>query len=105
PIGLGEVIRSGGLGEVVASRSERYRVGDLVTGITGWQDHVVCGGGRKTLHTVPPGIAPPTALGVLGATGMTAYFGVLEVGALRAGDTVVVSGAAGAVGSVAGQIA
>jgi NADPH-dependent curcumin reductase CurA len=57
------------------------------------------------MTVVPRGVAPTTALGVLGVTGMTAYFGVLEVGALRAGDTVVVSGAAGAVGSVAGQVA
>ncbi len=105
PIGIGEVIRSGGAGEVVASRSDRYPVGATVVGATGWQDYVLAGEGRSWMTVVPEGVAPTTALGVLGVTGMTAYFGVLEVGAVRAGDTVVVSGAAGAVGSVAGQIA
>jgi NADPH-dependent curcumin reductase CurA len=105
PIALGEVIRSAGLGEVVASRSDRYRPGDVVVGMTGWQDFAVAHGERATMQVVPAGVAPGAALGVLGATGMTAYFGLLEVGGLRAGDTVVVSGAAGAVGSVAGQLA
>ncbi len=105
PIAIGEVIRSGGVGEVIASRSERYRSGDLVIGTTGWQDYVVAGGDHRAMHVLPPGISPTAALGVFGATGMTAYFGMLEVGRVAEGDTVVVSGAAGAVGSVAGQIA
>ncbi len=105
PIGIGEVIRSAGLGEVEASNSDRYRVGDTVAGLTGWQDYTLIGEGRGEMSVIPKGVAPTAALGVLGATGMTAYFGLLEVGALREGDTVVVSGAAGAVGSVAGQIA
>jgi NADPH-dependent curcumin reductase CurA len=105
PIAVGEVIRSGGLGEVVASRSDRYRTGDLVVGMTGWQDYVIADDRGRTMQVVPPGIPPLAALGVLGVTGMTAYFGLLDVGRLRAGDTVVVSGAAGAVGSIAGQIA
>ena len=104
PIGLGEVIRSLGLGEVVVSRTDRYAVGDLVVGMTGWQDYVLAHSSRA-MQVVPPGIEAVAALGVLGATGITAYFGMLEVGGLRSGDTVVVSGAAGAVGSVAGQIA
>lgn len=104
PIRVGEVIRSIGLGEVVASHTDRYRIGDLVVGMTGWQDYVLADG-KRSMQLVPPGIDAPAALGVLGATGITAYFGMLEVGGLRAGDTVVVSGAAGAVGSVAGQIA
>jgi hypothetical protein len=104
PIGLGEVIRSVGAGEVVASASDRYRVGDVVAGLTGWQDFVVIDEARG-MQVLAPGTPPELALGVLGGTGMTAYFGVLEVGGLRAGDTVVVSGAAGAVGSIAGQVA
>ncbi len=105
PIGLGDVIRSVGAGEVIASSSDRYRVGDIVAGLTGWQDFVLADEGAHTMQVLPAGTPPPLALGVLGGTGMTAYFGMLEVGGLRAGDTVVVSGAAGAVGSVAGQIA
>jgi NADPH-dependent curcumin reductase CurA len=105
PIEIGAVIRSTGLGEVIASRSDRYHPGDLVIGATGWQDFVLAGGGRATMQVVPAGVAPTMALGVLGVTGVTAYFGLLEVGGLRDGDTVVISGAAGAVGSITGQIA
>ncbi len=105
PIEIGAVIRSTGLGEVISSRSDRYRPGDVVIGATGWQDYVLAGSGRATMQVVPPGVAPTAALGVLGVTGATAYFGLLDVGGLHGGDTVVVSGAAGAVGSIAGQIA
>jgi hypothetical protein len=104
PIALGEVVRSAGIGEVVASHSDRFAPGDLVFGMTGWQDYMVAGEGAEQMTVLPAGIDPPTALNVFGITGMTAYFG-LEVGALKAGDTVVVSAAAGATGSVVGQIA
>ena len=105
PIGIGEVIRSGGGGQVIASRSDRYQVGDLVTGITGWQEYVVADEGFGAMAPAPAGIDLATTLNVLGVTGMTAYFGLLEVGALKEGDVVVVSGAAGATGSMVGQLA
>jgi NADPH-dependent curcumin reductase CurA len=105
PIAVGEVIRSVGAGEVIASSSDRYRVGDVVAGLTGWQDFVIADDGARSMQVLAEGTPPVLALGVLGGTGMTAYFGILEVGGLKAGDTVVVSGAAGAVGSVAGQVA
>ena len=105
PIELGATVRSGGVGEVLRSNSDRYAVGDLVVGITGWQDYVIADEGAASMQVVPPGIEPPMVLSVLGVTGMTAYFGMIDVGKVAAGDTVVVSGAAGATGSVAGQIA
>jgi NADPH-dependent curcumin reductase CurA len=105
PIGLGEVVRSGGIGQVVASRSARYREGDLVFGMTGWQEYVLADEAAAAMTTLPAGVDPAAALGVFGVTGMTAYFGLLDIGQPRPGDTVVVSGAAGATGSVAGQLA
>jgi len=105
PIGLGETVRGAGVGEVVASNSDRYAPGDLVVGLTGWQDYVVADEGLASMQVIPPGIDPTMALSVLGVTGMTAYFGMIDVGRVAEGDTVVVSGAAGATGSVAGQIA
>ncbi len=105
PIGLGETVRGAGVGEVVTSNSDRYAVGDLVVGFTGWQDYVVADEGLASMQVIPPGIEPTLVLSVLGVTGMTAYFGMIDVGRVVEGDTVVVSGAAGATGSVAGQIA
>ena len=105
PIGLGEVIRGAGLAEIVESRTDRYAVGDVVYGMTGWQDYVVAGEGEAALTVIPPVIEAGAMLSVLGVNGMTAWFGLLEVGDLRQGDTVVVSGAAGATGSLVGQIA
>jgi hypothetical protein len=105
PIGLGEVVRGGGLGEVMATRSDRYAVGDLVFGMVGWQEWCIAGSGDDAMQVVPPGIDPPVLLNVFGVTGMTAYFGLLDVGAMAEGDVVVVSGAAGATGSMVGQIA
>ena len=104
PVGIGEVMRAGGCGEVVKSRHPRFAPGDHVTGITGIQEYAALAG--DGLVKVNPGLAPlPVYLGTLGIPGMTAYFGLLEIGKPRDGDTVVVSGAAGAVGSVVGQIA
>jgi NADPH-dependent curcumin reductase CurA len=101
---LGDVITSQSLGEVVESNDGRFAPGDLVVGQLGWQEYAVARGG--SLRRVPPGVDPPTlALHVLGATGLTAYFGLFDVGQPRAGDTVVVSSAAGAVGQVVGQLA
>lgn len=104
PVQLGEVMRALGAGRVVASRHPDFAVGDYVTGTTGVQEYAVLDGSELT--KVDPSVAPlPTFLHVLGMTGMTAYFGLLEVGQPKAGETVVVSGAAGAVGTVVGQIA
>jgi NADPH-dependent curcumin reductase CurA len=104
PVGLGEVMRAIGLGRVVASNDDGLAVGDMVTGMTGVQDYAVVKAGELT--RVDPRLAPlPRFLGALGMPGMTAYFGLLEVGQPKAGETVVVSGAAGAVGGLVGQIA
>jgi NADPH-dependent curcumin reductase len=102
PIQVDEVIRSGGVAEVVTSNSERFEPGQLLFGMTGWQDYVVGADGYQTL---PDGVPPTLALSLLGITGMTAYFGMTDVGRVKEGDVVVVSGAAGATGSTAGQIA
>ena len=94
PIGLGEVIRSGGIGEVVASHTDAYPVGATVFGMLGWQEYAVIDP-HTPLTVVPEGIDPTWVLSVFGITGMTAYFGLLDIGQPQAGDTVVVSGAAG----------
>jgi NADPH:quinone reductase len=100
---VGDVITAQAVGEVVESNDARYEPGDLAVGQLGWQDYAVARAGA--LRKLPPGLEPQLALHVLGATGLTAYFGMLDVARPAPGDTVVVSGAAGAVGSVAGQIA
>ena len=105
PIGIGDVVRSGGVGEVVATRSDRYQPGDLVFGMLGWQEYALADEGEASLTVLPPGVDPTVAIGVLGVTGMTAYFGLFDIGQPKPGDTVVVSGAAGATGSVVGQLA
>jgi NADPH-dependent curcumin reductase CurA len=105
PIEIGAVIRGAGVGEVVASTTARYTVGDLVFGMVGWQDYAVADSGPGALQVLPAGIEPGLALNLFGVNGMTAYFGLLDVGQLREGDTVVISGAAGATGSAVGQIA
>lgn len=104
PVALGEVMRAGAVGRVLASRDPNFAEGDHVNGLLGVQS-IACVPG-KGLHRVDPKLAPLSAyLGVLGMPAITAYFGLLEVGALAQGDTVLVSGAAGAVGSMVGQIA
>ena len=104
PVGIGEVMRAGGAGEVLASRHPGFAEGDHVTGMTGAQEYAILSG--DALIKVDPERAPlPVYLGTLGMPGLTAYFGLLEVGRATEGDTVVVSGAAGAVGGVVGQIA
>ena len=105
PIGIDEVVRAGGVAEVLESNTERYQPGQLLFGMTGWQDYVIADEGERAMQALPPGVPPTTAIGLFGITGMTAYFGLLEVGALKEGDVVVVSGAAGATGSTVGQIA
>jgi hypothetical protein len=104
PVGLGEVMRAGTTGVVLESNSDRLAPGDHVVGVLGVQEQAVAS--AKALTKVDTGMAPlETYLGALGMPGLTAYFGLTEVGDLEEGDTVVVSGAAGAVGSVAGQVA
>jgi len=102
PVALGDVMRGATVGEVVESNLEGYAPGDLVSGMAGWQEWAIADGPLRKLE---PGTDPTLALSVLGITGITAYFGLLDVGALKPDDVVVVSGAAGATGSVAGQIA
>lgn len=104
PVAIGDVMRAGGAGRVVASRNPKFQVGDHVTGTFGVQEYSLSNG--EGVHKVDTGIASlPVYLGTLGWPGLTAYFGLLDVGRAKAGDTVVVSGAAGATGSVVGQIA
>jgi NADPH-dependent curcumin reductase len=105
PIAIDEVVRAGGIGEVVQSSNDTYKPGDLLFGMTGWQDYVIADGGERAMQPLPAGVSPTVALSVLGVTGMTGYFGMTDVGRVQEGDVVVVSGAAGATGSTAGQIA
>lgn len=108
-IPLGAVVRSLGVGQVLESKHPRFAAGQLVQGGLGWQDVLSSdGGGELPLSRLPGGVEAaqiPLAMSVLGLTGVTAYFGLLEIGRPQAGETVVVSGAAGATGSVVGQIA
>lgn len=108
PVAIGEVMRAGTLGEVVASNNPKFAVGSHVVGGWGVQSYAVIGAanGINTLYAVDGTRAPlPKYLGMLGMPGFTGYFGLLDVGLPKAGETVVVSGAAGAVGQVVGQIA
>jgi NADPH-dependent curcumin reductase CurA len=103
---IGEVMRSIAGGTVVESRHPGLRPGQLVTGMFGWQDWAIARPGTASAPSaVPPGVPLETALSILGLTGITAYFGLLEIGRPQPGETVVVSGAAGATGSAVGQIA
>ncbi|WP_028475013.1 NADP-dependent oxidoreductase [Nevskia ramosa] len=104
PVAIGEVMRAGTLGEVIASKHAGFAVGDWVTGTQGVQAYAISDG--RGLNKVDPTAAPlPTWLNALGMPGMTGYFGLLDVGQPKAGETVVVSAAAGAVGQVVGQVA
>ncbi len=107
PVGIGEVVRAGGLGRVVASNNPAYNEGQLVQGFTGWQDWLVASDEAPLLPVNEvAGVESPSAyLGVLGMTGLTAWVGIREIAKPQEGETVVVSAAAGAVGSVAGQLA
>jgi len=110
-IAIGDVMRGRGTGIVTESRNPNYSVGEIVIASTGWQDFSIQSPARQnpnvlSIQKVENPIYPLTmTLGVLGGAGATAYFGLMDVGLLRAGDTVVISAAAGGVGSVAGQIA
>ena len=104
PVAIGEVMRAGGVGRVVASKHPEFREGDEVAGSFGVQEYALSDG--KGVRKIDTRFAPlPRYLGALGMPGLTAYFGLLDIGKPQAGETVVVSAAAGAVGSVVGQIA
>ena len=103
PVALGEVMRGMGVGVVEASRHPKWSVGTRVSGRLGWQSHAISDG--RDLAALPEGVDPPMQLGLLGHIGLTAYFALLDLGRPQPGQTVVVTGAAGAVGSLAGQIA
>jgi NADPH-dependent curcumin reductase len=103
-IKIGEVVRSGGAGRIEASNASGFAVGDIVFGTTGWQDYVAMNP-KGQLNKLPLGAPLELAMSALGMNGITAYFGLLDVGRPVEGETVVVSGAAGATGSVVGQIA
>lgn len=105
PVGIGEVMRSFTAGRVVASRHPGFAAGDAVMGMLGWQDYAVSDGSNITRKVRETDLPLSLSLGILGLNGVTAYFGLLDLGRPRPGDTVVVSTAAGAVGSAVGQIA
>lgn len=103
PMNIGDVMRGSGIAEVIASNGGKFAVGDMVFGTTGWTEHLVHDG--EGLTKVDTALSPTAVLSVLGTTGLTAYCGLFKVGKPVAGDTVLVSGAAGATGSVVGQLA
>ena len=104
PVALGDVMRAGGIGTVIASKHPKFHTGDAVSGMLNVQEYVISDG--KGMVKIDPKLAPLTAyLNVLGMPGMTAYFGLLESGLPKAGETLVVSGASGAVGATVGQVA
>jgi NADPH-dependent curcumin reductase CurA len=108
PVGIGEVMRASTVGQIVESKHPDFQKGQLVSGMLGWQQYVVTDGKPGPLgglSKVPNGIPPYRVLSVLGGTGLTAYFGIHDIHPVREGDNVLVSGAAGATGSVAAQIA
>jgi NADPH-dependent curcumin reductase CurA len=106
-VAIGAVVRAAGAGRVVKSRHPGFREGELVQGSFGWQDYIVTNGTTDIMPVtkISPGVSPEQALGIFGITGLTAYFGLTDIGKPNPGDTVVVSGAAGATGSVVVQIA
>lgn len=104
PVDIGEVMRARSIGTVTASKHPDFSVGDTVTGLGGVQQYLATNG--QGFYKIDTTVAPASLyMGALGPTGMTAYFGILEIGAIKAGETIFVSGAAGAVGSIVGQIA
>lgn len=103
PMAIGDVMRGSGIGEVMVSNHPKFAVGDKVFGTTGWTEYFVSDG--EGLTKVKTALSPTTVLSVLGTTGVTAYCGLFKVGKPVAGDVVLVSGAAGATGSIVGQLA
>src|ERR1700683_938630 len=107
PVALGEVMRAGGIGRVVKSRSSQFSEGDLLHGFVGWQDYLVIHESAANAYVrlpADPGMPLPRLLGACGTSGVTAYYGLTEIAPVQSGETLVVSAAAGSVGSVAGQI-
>jgi NADPH-dependent curcumin reductase CurA len=107
PVALGDVMVGGTVGEVVASKHPRFRQGDVVTGALGWQEHALVEGASAGLVKIKerPGVPLSAYLGAVGMPGVTAYHGLFDIGTPKPGETVVVGAAAGAVGSVVGQLA
>ena len=107
PVEIGAPMWAGSVSQVVQSKHQDFAIGDLVQTTGCWQDYAVVtpGKGPMGVNKLPPGVSPEMMLSILGITGMTAYFGLMDIGMPKAGDTVLVSGAAGATGSVVGQIA
>lgn len=106
PVGINEAMRASGIGQVIESSNKELPVGTLVQGLIGWQEYLVAGPQSMFPPSpLPAGTPPNIALSILGATSLTAYFGLLRIGDPKPGETVVVSGAAGATGSAAAQIA
>ncbi|MGZ4513574.1 MAG: NADP-dependent oxidoreductase [Mycobacterium sp.] len=106
PVAIGEVMRAAAMGDVVASKNPNYPVGQTVQGLLGWQEYAVVSDASFLMPVqIADGVSPSAYLGALGSTGLTAWIGIREIGKPQPGETVVVSAAAGAVGSVAGQLA
>jgi NADPH-dependent curcumin reductase CurA len=106
PVGIGDVMRGGGLGEVISSNNPNYKVGQIVQGLVGWQEYAVASDTMPLFPVdVAEGVSPTAYMGALGMTGLTAWIGIRDIGKPKPGETLVVSAAAGAVGSVAGQLA
>ena len=103
PMQVGDIMRGTGIGEVIESNNPDMPVGSLWTGMTGWTEHFITDG--KGFEAVETELAPTASLSVLGLTGMTAWCGLFKIGMPVAGDTIIVSGAAGATGSIVGQLA
>lgn len=103
PVELGDIMRSSGVGEIVESKNAKFPVGARVQGMTGWSEYIVSNGER--MNVLPEQIPTEAVLCVLALPGMTAYQGLMNIGKPQAGETIVVSGAAGSVGSLVGQIA
>ena len=107
PVQIGEVMRSSTISQVIESNLKDFKPGDFVQGSFGWQEFAITDGkaGFMNASKIPEGVSPTASLSVFGVTGLTAYFGLLDIGEPKEGETVVISGAAGATGSIAGQIA
>mgnify|MGYP001202708880 CR=1 FL=1 len=104
PVAIGEVMRGGTIGVVEQSHHPDFQAGDIVLGFLGWQDYAITNGAALTKLPVDPALPLTAYLGLFGIIGPTAYFGLLDIGQPKAGETLVVSAAAGAVGSLVGQI-
>lgn len=104
PVALGDVMRGGGIGRVEASNNDKFPVGAIVQGLIGWQDYLLTDGQGLSVLPQMPGVPLTAYLGLFSHIGMTAYFGLLDVGKPKVGETLVVSAAAGATGSLVGQI-